>query len=377
MTIAVNTRQLRSDEADGLSELLLNGFSVLAKRYPLHRFIYIFDQPFDQKFITSENIIPVITTPEAKSGLRLRYWFNYRVPAVLKKYHADVFISLDGICSLRTRVPQCLLMNDLSFIFYPQFYPKSIVRFYKRFTPKFLAKANVIATLSESSKKDITQRFAIVPGKISLVYRSAAPDLSAINGKERESIKEDYINGKEYFLYKGPLHPGKNLTNLLKAFSYFKKRQKSSMQLVIVGKKAGDYHQFAKDLKTFKFRSEVKWLNDLSESIQAKILAAAYAMVYPVYIDNDNTVIEAMQCGVPVIVSTATCLPQSFASAVLYADPENFMDIADKMMLLFKDEDKWNLLGRAGMALAQKNNPAKTADMLWDCINASIKMETA
>jgi len=377
MNIAVNTRQLQDDGAKGRADLILGCFSLLAKKYPHHRFIYIFDQAFDQRFITSQNIIPVVAGPEAKTSLRLQYWFNYKVPSVLKKHKADVFVSMDGICSLRTKVPQCLLMDDLSFIDHPQFYPKNTLRFNKKLIPKFLAKAKVIAATSESAKEDIMKQYGIDKEKIRLVYRSAAPVFHPIDELTKESIKEKYTEEKEYFLYTGPVDAGKNLITLLKAFSFFKKRQKSSMQLVIEGKAASGYKQFANDLKTFKFRNEVKWVADLSAEEHTKLLGAAYAMVYPVYVGDNDVVLRAMQCDVPMIVSTAVRLPDPASNAVLYADPNNFMDLADKMMLVFKDEDKHNQLVIAGKAVARRINCTKTADMLWECIEAAIKTETA
>jgi len=373
MNIAVNTRQLQGDEAKGRADLILGCFSVLAKKYPQHRFIYIFDQAFDQKFIT-KNIIPVVAGPEAKTSLRLQYWFNYKVPSILKKYKADVFVSMDGICSLRTKVPQCLLLDDLSFIDHPQFYAKSILRFNKKFIPKFLDKAKIIAATSESAKEAIIKQYGINEEKILLVYRSAASIFRPIDDDQKERIKEKYTEGKEYFLYTGSVDAGKNLINLLKAFSFFKKRQKSSMQLVIAGKAVSGYTQFATDLRTFKFRSEVKWLEDISPEEQATLMAGAYAMVYPVFVEDKNSVaMAAMQCNVPAIVSNTINLPNSAADAILRVNPSDFMDIADKMMLLFKDEERRNQLIRAGKALAQDIDPAKTADMLWQCITASIK----
>ena len=378
MNIAVNTRQLQGDDAKGRADLILNCFSFLAKKYPQHKFIYLFDQTYDQKLITSENIIPVVAGPEAKSPLRLQYWFNYKVPAVLKKYKATIFVSLDGICSLRTKVPQCLLVNDLSFIHYPQFYSKSMLRFYKKFIPGFLAKAKVIATTAESLKEELVKQYKVDGENIRLVYRPASPAFQPIDEKEKESIKAKYTEGREYFLYAGSIDAGKNLINLLKAFSFFKKRQKSSMQLVIAGKAVSGFTQFARDLGTFKFRNEVKWLEDLSADELEKIMAGAYAMVYPVFVEHQNAVVmQAMQCEVPVIASPGVNLPDPCAKAVLYVTPGDFMDIADKMMLLFKDEDSRNQLISLGKASTQKIDIAKSANMLWQCIEASIKNETA
>lgn len=374
MIIAVNTRHLSDDDPDGRGEFIFECFSRLAIQYTQHQFIYIFDKPYDKKFITSKNILPVVTGPKTRSPLRWQYWYNYKVPAILKKYKADVFVSTDGICSLRTKVAQCLLLHDMGFLLHPQFFIKSHLRFYKKFTPKFLIRAKSVAIVSELLQKDIINGYTTDPGKINLVYKAANDLFQPASEKEKVSIKEKYTEGKEYFLYSGPIAPGKNLLNLLKAFSFFKKRQKSNMQLLIAGKAAPGYHQFMDDLGTFKFRNEVKVLSDLSKNELAKITAAAYALVDAVLLESFTTpAMEAMQCDVPVIVGRAATLPRSILAATLQTDPGDFKDIADKMMLLFKDEHKRNELIQVGKGAVQQYDWDRTAAQLWQAISEAIK----
>jgi len=373
MTIAVDTRCLAGNDYEGTGHFISNCFSFLAEKYPEHQFIYIFDKPFDQKFITSKNIVPVVTGPEAKTSLTLQYWYNFKVPAILKRHKANVFVSAESI-ALRTKVPQCFIIHDLAFVHYPQCYPKSLLRFYKKFIAKFLIKAKAIATVSEFSKRDIIERYAVDPGKIAVVYKSASSIFQPIDEKEKESIKEKYAEGKEFFLYSGAIDPGKNLMNILKAFSFFKKRQKSNMQLVIAGKTKPGYDQIAGGLKTFKFRNEVKLLEDLSQDQLTKITAGAYAMVCPVYVEDFTTpVMEAVQSGIPVILSPGTALPESVAAATLRADPKDFMDIANKMMMLVKDEAQRNELIGAGQAAVQQYDLSNTANLLWESISNAIE----
>ena len=374
MIIAVNTKHLSVNDPEGRGEFIFECFSRLALQYSQHQFIFIFDKAYDKKFITSSNIIPVITGPQAVSPLHWQYWYNYKVPALLKKYKADVFISMDGICSLRTKVPQCLFLHDLGFVYHPVFFAKSHLRFYKKFTPKFLAKAKTIAVISESLEKDIINRYKIDPVKVELVYRSMGDIFKPVNEKEKEAIKEKFAEGKEYFLYSGSIAPARNLLNLLKAFSFFKKWQKSNMQLLIAGQAVGGYKQFAEDLRTFKFRNDVKLLGGLSKNELANITAAAYAMVSPVLLeDHRSPMLEAMQCGVPVISCNTHSLPGSCAAAVLQSDPQDIKDIAHKMMLLFKDESKRNELVGAGKLAIQGFTADKTAALLWKVISKTIQ----
>src|SRR5215831_2956891 len=100
MRIAVNTRFLLSDYLEGYGYFIFETFKYLASHYPEHTFIFIFDRPFDKKFIFSSNVIPVVVGPQARHPLLWKYWYDIKIPKILKKYKADVFISADGQCSL-------------------------------------------------------------------------------------------------------------------------------------------------------------------------------------------------------------------------------------------------------------------------------------
>ncbi len=364
MIIAVNTRLQKDEQPEGYESFMFEMLDRLTKKFPQHQFLYIFDRPYDKTLCFSENVVPIIVGPKTSSSLHLQYWLNYKIPAVLRKHKADVFVSMEGICSLRTKKPQCLLITDLCFLLAPQLLKKQQERFYKKFTPSFLAKAKSIATSSEFSKQVIADHYKV---NYIDVIRPVIDDIfKPGDWDEKEIIKEKYAEGKAYFLFSGNINQRSNIINLLKAFSLFKKRQKSNMLLLIAGNAD---ETFKKELKTYAFRNEVKLLENLSKIELAKITAAAYALVYPV-LHNDLAIspLQAMQCGVPVVCSNAGALPSICGDASLYADAGDFKDIAEKMMLVFKDEDKANALVLAGKVQLQQYDWDKTTDLLMQCI---------
>jgi glycosyltransferase involved in cell wall biosynthesis len=361
MIIAVNTRLNKDTQPEGYEEFLFSILNHLSKGFPQHQFMYIFDAPY-KNIVLPENVMAVVTGPKASSRLRLQYWFNYRIPAVLRKHKADVFVSLEGICSLRTKVPQCLLLSDLSFLNYPDLLKKSQARFYKKFIPAFLAKAKSIATVSAFSKSLISNRYKINEEEIAVINPAIDDIFTPLDWEEEEIIKEKYTEGKAYFLCNG----NSNLINLLKAFSFFKKRQKSNMLLLITGKTDDN---FRKEFKTYKLRNEVKLMEGLDKAELAEITASAYAMVYPVLFDDIALpALQALQCNVPVIMSDAGALPAVFGEAALFFNPQSHEDIAQKMMQVFKDESKAKELVKAGNELLQQYQPGKTAGLLMQCI---------
>ena len=142
MRIAVNTRFLQKNQLEGYGHFINEIFKIIVFNNPQHEFLFIFDRPFSEEFIYSKNITAKIVTPKARHALSFRYWYDVKVPIVLKKWKADVFVSLDGFCSVTTSVPQIVCIHDLAFLHYPKLIAKSHLWYYKLMTPKFLKKAS-------------------------------------------------------------------------------------------------------------------------------------------------------------------------------------------------------------------------------------------
>lgn len=369
LKIAVNTRFLLYENLEGYGYFLQEVLKRLVKDHPEHQFIFIFDRPFHPAFITSDNIIPVVAGPPARHPLLWKWWYDIKIPAVLKKYKADVFLSCDGFCSLTTKVPQCLVVHDLAFLHYPTFIKRSHLFFYKRYTPEFLKKASSIATVSQFSKKDIIEKYGVDASRIDVVYSAAKEIFKSAGWQSDQAVRDEFTSGKNYFIYVGSIHPRKNPTALLKAFSIFKKRQKSDWKLVIAGRAAWHSKAFMDSLGTYKYREDLVVTGYMDEAKLERLISAAYALVYPSFFEGFGVpVLEAMQAGIPVITSAGSAMQEIAGDSALYADPKNYQDIAEKMMLIYKDETLRSRLVEKGLATARAYSWDKTAALMWQSI---------
>ncbi|HQV61543.1 MAG TPA: hypothetical protein PLG08_12240, partial [Chitinophagaceae bacterium] len=91
MRIAVNTRFLLKDYLEGYGNFLYETFRRITENHPEHEFIFIFDRPFDIRFVFKANVTPVVAGPAARHPLLWKYWYDIKIPALLKKYKADIF----------------------------------------------------------------------------------------------------------------------------------------------------------------------------------------------------------------------------------------------------------------------------------------------
>ncbi|MBS1628219.1 MAG: glycosyltransferase family 4 protein [Bacteroidetes bacterium] len=369
MRIAVNTIFLQKNNLEGYGYFVQEIFRRLAAKYVEHEFIFLFDRAYDEQFIFSANIKPIVIKPKARHALAFKFWYDVKLAWALRSIKPDVVVQPYGFCSLTTKFPQLLIVHDLAFIHYPKFIGKQHLLYYKKFTPKFLQKAKQIATVSEFSKQDIINQYKIPSEKISVVYSAAKPLFTTIPYVLQSAVKEKYTNGCEYFLFTGGIHPRKNLLTLLKAFSVFKKRQQSNMKLLIAGRLAWQNNDFLDKLETYKYKSDIVLLGYINEDELAHITASAYTLIFPSFFEGFGVPpLEAMQCNVPVITSNVSSMPEICGTAALYANPNNYNELAEKMMQLYKDETLRNNIIDEGKQQYKKFTWDITANLMWQSI---------
>ncbi|MEJ7820883.1 MAG: glycosyltransferase [Chitinophagaceae bacterium] len=320
-------------------------FKRITAQHPQHTFIFIFDQPFDLSLVFSENVIPIIVS-KTKTFLLSQLRANHKISSLLKQYKAVVYLT-SRILS-RTKVPHCLIAFDSS-------------------PDKSLKKAKLIIADSGFSKKGITEKYKINPDKICIVYKGVEEIFKPLLFEEKEIIKEQYSEGNEYFLVTGIFQSKNNLLDLLKAFSAFKKMQKSNMQLIILIR-TEVAKEIVEALRLFKYKGDVKILRNIDNKELARITGAAYAYIYAVAKDGYSQILEAMKCDVPVIASNLGAIPEVASQAALYVNSNDHKDIADKMMLIYKDEKLRQQLIEKGRVQLKKYAWDITADSFWKCI---------
>ena len=332
VVIAINTRILPEDNT--AAKLLTDYFVNIAVGNPAYQFYFISNKEVSPASSIS-NVKYITVKQQSANPLFWKLWYNYKLPAVLKKIKADVLISADGICSLRTNVPQCVLVNDIEYLHHPGWYSRRYISFIKANMPAALQKAKSIITFSEVIKNEIVSKYSIEENKITVASYHNNRKYQPLHWEEAEKIKEKYTGGNEYFLFDGAIHTRSNLTNLLKAFSLFKKRQKSSMQLVLLIDNIPPKNEFVESLRLYKYRNEVKLLSYLSATEKEPIAAAAWCSINlsPLYSDV-HFLQNSLSFGVPAIAGNTPLAKELLGDAALYVNPSSIDSIAEQLMLV-------------------------------------------
>ena len=373
MEIVVNTRLLLKNRLEGIGWFTYETLKRITTSHPHDHFIFLFDRDFDEEFIFSDNITPVILSPQARHPFLFYWWFELSVANFLNKYQADVFVSPDGYLSLNAKVKQLAVIHDLNFEHYPNDVPFLVRKYYKYFFPKFAQKATRIATVSEYSKNDIVQHYQINPSKIDVVYNGCNELYSPINEVLKQQTKQKFSKNCDYFLFVGALHPRKNISRLFKAFDKFKSTQSSDIKMLVVGEKYYWTSEIKQTYINMKYREDVVFTGRLLPEDLKTVFGAALALTYVPYFEGFGIpIIEAMNCDVPVITSNITSMPEVAKDAALLVDPFSIDSIADAMLAIYKDENLRNSLIIKGRARKLNFSWDKTSDALWKSIELTV-----
>lgn len=341
MRVVVNARFLLAGRLEGIGRFSHETLSRLVKAKPDWEFIFIFDRPYDKQFIYGPNVTPVVIGPQARHPILFWWWFEISLPKVFKKYKADVFLSPDGYLSLKSNIPQIPVFHDLAFEHYPEGVSKANLWHYTYFFPLYARKASQILAVSQATKDDIQKLYHIPDDKIKIINNAASDIFKQLNDVQKLEIRKKYTIGHPYFLYIGAIHPRKNLVNLLLAFDYFHKQNyNSNYKLVIAGRKAWKNKLIEELYHTLDCKEHIIFTGRLDDAELANIAASAIALCYLSLFEGFGIpIIEAMQCGVPVVTSNISSMPEVAGGAALLANPLSPTEICKCMQQISSDEN--------------------------------------
>lgn len=373
MEIVVNTRLLLKNRLEGIGWFTYETLKRITAGHPEHHFIFLFDRDFDEEFIFSDNVTPLILSPQARHPVLFYWWFEFSVARFLKAYKPDLFLSPDGYLSLSSNVKQLAVIHDLNFEHYPNDLPFLVRRYYHYFFPKFARKATRIATVSQFSKSDITKQYGINPDTIDVVFNGCNPLYKPVLPEIKEQVKQKYTRGCDYFLFVGALHPRKNISRLFQAFDKFRQEQSADIKLLVVGEKYYWTSEIKHTYLNLEHKMDVIFTGHLSTEELTGVTGSALALTYVPYFEGFGIpLIEAMNCDVPVITSNVTSMPEIAAGAALLVDPFSVNDITNAMLRLANDNELRQQLIEKGRQRKFDFSWDKTADTLWKSIERAI-----
>lgn len=284
--------------------------------------------------------------------------------ALIKK-HPELDVCIFNTPVLPLRLPKKSVVLALDFA-YKYLHSKNLAEYLKRKATGFyhgfsLRRANAIVAISQATKADLIKFFNIPNDKIKVVY---------LGFQKICDIPEISVDvGGKFFLFSGAIKERKNVQNVIKAFNAYNK-ENNGYRLVVTGHGAGEYYDsILSYVKNEKLENKVMFLKHCNDAELSFLYKRAEALIFPSFIEGFGfPILEAMDCGLPVITSKTSSLWEIAGDAALLVDPHNFIEIKNVMSKITSGEIlKSNLIER-GRKRAQNFSWKKCAEELLEIV---------
>ena len=376
MKIAISARMLKAVPDDGISRFTYEVVKRIIKNNPSHEFLLIFDRDFDRSLLFSDNTTGIILRPATRHPLLWYFWHEWQLPRILQKAGSDLFLSPDGIISLRSSVSSIPVIHDISFYHRPYDVPFYISLYYRYFFRKFAEKATRIVTVSDFSKDDISSYLGINPDIIDVAHNGVSEYFIPALQTECDQFREKLTGGDPYFLFVGNFSPRKNIPGVIKAYDLFRSVSPYKHKLVLAGGK------LFLNRDTHKMLKRTQWFSDiiLTGSIRHEELRLLYssssALVFVPWFEGFGIpAAEAMRCGVPVILSNTTSLPEIGGEAALLVNPGNTSGITEAMIRVVTDQSLRKFMTEKGLLQAQRFTWDLCAEFVWQSVRKATGLK--
>jgi len=261
--------------------------------------------------------------------------------------------------------PVVVSIHDLSFEHLPLTF-KRRSRMQLRMTVRRSARqAAQVLTLSEFVRDDVVATYGIDAERVAVVPLAAPAHFSPVQEeKELRRVRQKYGINQNYILSVGAIQPRKNLPRLLEAYALLRRSQPevNLPKLVLVGKCAWLYDETLRKIEELGLGNQVTLTGYVPEADLPALYSGANCFIYPSYFEGFGLPpLEAMKCGVPVIVGNRTSLPEVVDDAAILVDPFEVGDIAAGISKVINDSKLRSSLRSKGLARAKVFDWRETA----------------
>jgi len=356
MNIAIESHALNYPSRSGLmtyTEGLVNGMVQLDKVNQYSLLYYsLLRKPMDMPGPAGTNSRKfVLKVPDSEFKGRQSLIDKVILPIFFKTNKISIFHRTCGYSMPKTKgIYRILTVHDLRTLTIGDNHWKQNIESYK----KTILGLDLCVVVSECTKKDLIEHLNIPDNKIKVIYLGADKRFKPSSAGLIQSVRQKYgLQGP--FLFSVGSVPRKNIEGIIRSFA--RSKAINDHQLVLgCGLDVDKYHLLAKELD---IADKVVILPKLDDQDVVELYSACHAFVFPsLYEGFGLPILEAMQCGAPVITSNNSSCPEVAGDAAILVDPNNIEQISDAINQVCDDPSLRSNLVTKGFLRA--------ADFSWE-----------
>ena len=338
MNIGINALSIRNQYA-GIGVYTINLIKALSQIDQNNRYVlFLYPENYHGFKVEQDNFENVLVhAPFHKYYM----WEQLYLPFLVKKKQIDIIHGPRSVLPLLCKIKSVVTIHDLAFLLFPEVMKFNPFNYWSVFVKRSALKADHIISVSESTKKDIVRSYNISEHKITVTHEACNNSFKRIEDESTlKRISQKYNLPERFILYVGTIEPRKNLNVLLEAMDILKKKYNLDIKLIMAGKRGWLYAGFFDTLQRLGLGNNVIFTGYVPDEDLPGIYNLAEVFVYPSKYEGFGfPLLEAMSCGVPVIASNVSSIPEVLGDAgilVRHDDPKEF---AHKIYELLTDKE--------------------------------------
>jgi len=287
-------------------------------------------------------------------------WEQFGLPALARRDGLALLHYVDHALPLwRRPCPVVITVHDLAFYRLPTMYNFSR-RHYKQFVGlRSIRRAARVITPSVATREEIVALAGIDPARVTVIPYGLDEQFRPLDEAAQRRARTEFDLTRPYFLFVGTLQPRKNLRHLIAAFARLTQERGLPHELVLVGGEgwlSGDLVRFAGE---HRVADRLRLFGSVPQEKLPALYNCSESLVFPSWYEGFGLPpLEAMACGVPVIASDRTSIPEVVGEAGLLVEPQDVTALAAAMGRILDDEELRLRLRRAG--------PERARQFSWD-----------
>jgi len=302
------------------------------------------------------NIVEVASAPYP-------IWEQINLPAAAKKAHCDLLHCTSNTAPVFTSMPLIVTLHDIIYMESLSVLKKGFTSYqkfgnmYRRYVvPQVVRKSARIITVSEFEKKRIGDFFHVDDHKLRAIYNGVSAHFKPITDKEYlNEIKAKYQLPDKFFFFFGNTDPKKNTPGVLKALSLFLNSSDEKIPLVMLDFDRTELSKIINEIGDPKLQDYIKLTGYVPNGELPALYALSTIFLYPSLRESFGIpMLEAMACGIPVITSNTSSMPEVGGNAALFIDPFKPEEITAAIKKLLSDPSLCETLIRNGFDNAQR-----------------------
>lgn len=239
---------------------------------------------------------------------------------------------------------------------------------------KTIENSDHFITDTEYTRLEFINFFNIPESKVHAVHLACSDSFKPLSFElTKMTLSKFGLEYKKYVLCVSTIEPRKNINNLILAYSMLSSEIKSKHPLILVGHKGWCSEDSHKLIEKYKHEGWLKYLDYVTSDELPLVYASAKMFIFPsIYEGFGLPILEAMRSGVPVISSSASCLPEVVGDAALFFEPNDIDGLSKVIANSITDDILLEELREQGIIRANEFSWSKCATETQSVYNKII-----